>query len=126
MTVSHKYLIILLAAVTLGSDSRKISSVEGRVTFDSRQALPAVTVQLDDLGRGTHVEKITQASGYYLFDQVRPGAYSMWVEADEYGCILVPRLAVHYGQRVRRDFNFERGKPHGSCDSVETKNHSER
>lgn len=126
MPVWYKYLIIFIAAVTLASDPSRISSVEGTVTFNSRHPLPAITVQLDDPARGTRLERKTNESGYYLFDQIRPGAYSMWVNAEEYGCILVPRLAVHYGQRVRRDFNFEKGKPHGSCDSVETKNRSER
>jgi hypothetical protein len=34
----------------------------------------------------------------------------MWAEASGYGCIVIPRVIVKDGERVRRDFHFAKGK----------------
>ena len=73
------------------------------------------------MARGKFSQATTDVSGYYLFDDVRPGAYSMWAEARGYGCILIPHIAVHYGERVRQDFNFVRGKSYDGCEAIERK-----
>lgn len=56
-----------------------------------------------------------------MFEEMRPGAYSVWADAKGYGCILIPHFVVHYGERVRQDFNFIGGKAYGGCESVEKK-----
>lgn len=121
MKLKCQYLVLLFAVSILASDARKVSSVEGAVTLNSMTALSGVTIELDNLARGTHLQSTTNTSGYYLFEEIRPGAYSMWADAKGYGCILIPRLAVHYGERVRQDFNFVRGKAYGGCEAVEKK-----
>jgi hypothetical protein len=45
----------------------------------------------------------------------------MWADAEGYGCILIPRVVVHDGERVRQDFNFARGKAYGGCAAAEKK-----
>jgi len=116
------YLLILFIASSTGaSDRQKISSIEGVVTLNTTLHLAGVTVGVDGLARGEHIQGNTDGSGYYLFAEVRPGAYSMWADAKGYGCILIPRIAVHYDERVRQDFNFVRGKAYGACEAFEKK-----
>ncbi|MBV8573214.1 MAG: carboxypeptidase regulatory-like domain-containing protein [Acidobacteriaceae bacterium] len=111
-------LVVAVAFSCLASDDTHRSSVEGAVTLNSRSALPAVTIGIDSRGEGVHLETVTNTAGYYLFAEVKPGAYSMWADARGYGCILIPRVAVQYGQRVRRDFNFVRAQPREGCEPL--------
>ena len=113
--------ILFFAASTLASDPSKISGVEGFVTLNAVASLPGVTIGVGSQVRGTHLQTTTNTSGYYLFDEIRPRAYTMWAEARTYGCILIPRVVVHYGERVRQDFNFVRGKAYGGCEPVDRK-----
>lgn len=114
-------LLLFVAAPIGASDRDKSSGIEGTVTLNTTIHLAGVTIGVDSLARGTHIQSETNESGNYLFDDVRPGAYSMWAEAKGYGCILIPRVAVHYSERVRQDFNFVRGKSYESCEGVEKK-----
>jgi hypothetical protein len=113
--------LLFLAASTVGNDLPNASSIEGFVTLNSASYLAGVKVGVDNRARGTHFEGKTNTSGYYMFEDIRPGAYSIWAEVKGYGCILIPRLAVHYGERVRQDFNFVAGGAHEGCEPVEKK-----
>ncbi len=113
-------LIFLFTASTLATGPTR-SSVDGLVTLNGISPLPDVTVGLEGLANGRHWQAKTNASGYYLFEDVRPGAYSMWADARGYGCILIPRVAAHQGERVRQDFSFVRGKAYGACEGSEKK-----
>jgi Carboxypeptidase regulatory-like domain len=103
----------------LASDAPNASSVEGVVTLNSMAPLRGVAIGLSNLVRGTSLQAATNMSGYYLFGEVRPGSYTIWADAKGYGCILIPRVVVRYGERVRQDFNFVRGKVYGGCEEVE-------
>ena len=118
MKVSLSCLTLLLAVPILAGNSNKSSSVEGFVTLNAMVPLAGVTVEIDSRGWGIHLEGTTNTSGHYLFQEVRPGAYSMWADAKGYGCILIPHVAVNCDARVRQDFNFVRGKAHRGCDAT--------
>lgn len=117
----HYLLILCLAVIAFAQTPNRASCVEGTITVNSKTPLPGVAVELYDLEHGHHSQTKADMLGYYLFDKIRPGVYSIWVDADRHGCILIPKVAVHHGERVRRDFNFESGKRYGSCSSPLTK-----
>jgi hypothetical protein len=112
-------LALFFTASVVVSDPHQSSSIEGFVTLNAVTHLAGVTIGVDRLGQETHLHLKTNTSGHYLFEEVQPGAYSMWADAKGYGCILIPRVAVHYGERVRQDFNFVRGQIPGGCEPVE-------
>lgn len=114
-------MIFFFAASTGASDRHGSSSIEGGVTLNTTIHLAGATISVDSLARGVHIQRETDGSGYYLFEEIQPGAYSMWADAKGYGCILIPRVAVHYDERVRQDFNFVRGKTYKSCEGVDKK-----
>lgn len=115
--------IVLIAVLFATSLVAGEASVQGFVALNAVASLPGVTIGLDNLGHGTHFEATTDGSGYYQFPEVTPGAYSIFADAKGYGCILIPHLAVHYGEQVRQDFNFVRGRAYDGCD-VENKKKS--
>jgi hypothetical protein len=121
MKVSCCCVALLFALPILAGNSDKRPGIEGFVTLNETIPLAGVTIGIDSLAQGTYWETTTNTSGYYLFEEVRPGAYSMWADAKGYGCILIPHVAVHYDERVRQDFNFARGKAYGGCNAAPKK-----
>ena len=96
--------------------------VEGFVTSDLASTIPDARVGIDSLTRGFHRETSTSSSGYYLLDDLMPGAYSVWAEVKGMGCIIYPHVALNPGQRLRQDFYFARAKRYpGNCEPLETK-----
>lgn len=118
MKIASRWLVLLLTASTGARDLHKGSSIEGFVTLNATTFLSGVAIGVDGLGGSEHIESKSDGSGHYLFEEIRPGAYSMWADAKGYGCILIPRVAVHYEERVRQDFNFIRGRAYGGCEAT--------
>jgi hypothetical protein len=118
MKVKHACALFLLATFTLGVDRTKTSSVEGFITLNGQTPIANATVGLQNEARGTHLQRQTDTSGYYLFEEVMPGPYTIWAEATGYGCILIPRLIVERGQRVHQDFTFVRGTIKRDCEPL--------
>lgn len=119
MKARYWCVIFFIAGSSLASGPGKNSSIEGLVTLNGLTPLPNVTIGLENAARGTHFEAKTNTSGYYLFEEVRPGPYTIWAEAIGYGCILIPRLIVERGERVHQDFKFVRGKVGRECEPLE-------
>ena len=115
-------LSFLFVAALLASDQRKTSGLEGFVKLYAIKPVPGAAIGVDSLTRGTHLRGTTNASGYYSFDDVRPGTYSVSAEAKGYGCIIYPHVVVQYGERLRQDFNFMTAKALSDCGTVEKKN----
>jgi Carboxypeptidase regulatory-like domain len=57
------------------------SSIEGFVTLNTANYLAGVTVGVANQVRGGHFEVRTNTSGYYVFEDIRPGTYTMWADA---------------------------------------------
>jgi hypothetical protein len=112
--------LLLIFRRALASDTVS-SSIEGLVTLNAAAALPGVTIGVDSVTRGNHLEATTNVTGHYILQEVRPGTYSVSAEAKGYGCIIYPHVAVNYGQKVRQDFNFVRGKSLGGCEPLDKK-----
>ncbi|MFL6446159.1 MAG: carboxypeptidase-like regulatory domain-containing protein [Bryobacteraceae bacterium] len=94
------------------------SGVDGFVTAELTAAVPGTRIGIDGLSSGFHRETATDVRGYYSFDDLTPGAYSIWAEIRGLGCMIYPHVAVGPGKRVRQDFRFVRTRklPRG-CDS---------
>lgn len=115
---------LLFAIAGMASDASQESSIEGFVTFHNTAYLAGVRIGVHSLAKDLYLEAKTNASGYYVFATLPAGAYGMWADARDYGCILIPRVPVHYGERVRQDFNFSGRIPREGCDAIEKTSHS--
>lgn len=112
------FVLFLFTTFTLGVDRANISGVEGLVTLNGQTPLANAKIGLENEARGTHLQRQTDASGYYLFEGVLPGPYTIWAEASGYGCILIPHLIVERGRQVRQDFTFVRGTVKRECEPL--------
>jgi hypothetical protein len=112
-------LALFVTASGYVNEPENSSSVEGSVTLNGLTPLPNVTIGLENSARGTFFKSKSNASGYYLFQQIRPGSYTIWAEASGYGCILIPRIIVQRGERTRQDFRFVRQKAIDNCEPLE-------
>jgi len=85
-------------------------AIEGYVTTDGAAPLAAVRIGVDSLTKTAHFEAQTNTAGYYVIENVPPGAYSVWADARGFGCVVIPRVIVDYCTRVRKDFQFAHSK----------------
>src|ERR1700751_4196244 len=89
MKFSQLCVFLLVASSTICGQERPQSSaaaIEGFVTSDLTAVVPGAAIHLDSLTRGYHREATTNTSGYYLMQEVQPGAYSLCAEGRGYGC----------------------------------------
>lgn len=115
-------LLLLLGMLAPAQQDHQSSGIEGFVTADFAAVVPNATVGIDSVTKGFHRQTATNTSGYYLIDELRPGAYSAWAEVRGLGCIIYPRVVVAPGQRVRQDFYFARAKRYpGNCEPLQKK-----
>ncbi len=112
---------LLLLAMIMGistGDTQPVtrSGIDGFVTMDVTAAATGASIGVDSMTKGGHFRATTSNSGYYLVDDIEPGAYSVWAEVKGIGCIIYPNVAVYRGQRTRRDFNFvHASRDKGNC-----------
>lgn len=115
-------LLLVLLAIIAPAQQDPPSGIEGFVTSDIAAMIPNAKIGVDSVTRGFHRESVTNSSGYYLVNELNPGAYSVWAEVKGLGCIIYPHVAVFPAQRVRQDFHFVRAKRYpGSCEPLQKK-----
>src|ERR1700756_1766067 len=74
-------LVILGASNRLAAQSTYTSQLSGVVKDASEAVLPGAKVTLTDEGTNIAANSVSNGSGIYLFTGVRPGIYSIRVEA---------------------------------------------
>lgn len=113
MTLSQVCLYLIVAGSILCAQEPPPSAppaVEGFVTSDVTAIVPGATIHLDSRTLSYHRETTTDASGHYVMEDLRPGAYSLYAEVPAFGCITYPHIPLMPGQRLRQDFVFVRAK----------------
>ncbi|HEY3453814.1 MAG TPA: carboxypeptidase-like regulatory domain-containing protein [Bryobacteraceae bacterium] len=109
-------------AIVCAAQHDRASGIEGFVTADVTASIPNARIGVDSVTKGLHRETVTDASGYYLFSELNPGAYSVWAEVPGLGCIVYPHVVVFPGQIVRQDFHFVRARPYAeTCEPIQKK-----
>lgn len=103
-------LLFLLANGLRPQEQQQSSAIEGFVTSDIAAVVPGATIRLDSITRGYHRDTQTNSSGYYMLDEVQPGAYSLCAEVRGLGCIIYPHVALSPRQHLHQDFVFVRAK----------------
>ena len=120
MKLSIRCLVLFLSAMTGRIESTAVSSIEGFVTNDVAEFISQAKIGAHSATGGIYRKAITDTSGYYLMQDIRPGSYSIWAEAKGYGCIVYPHVTVSYGQRLRQDFRFTKlNRNPGNCEPLE-------
>ncbi len=74
--------------------------------MDARGPVVNASVEARSLFSGAVVTTQSDAGGRYLIENLRPGAYSLWVEAPGHDSVWIPRVAVEAGQTTQEDIQL--------------------
>jgi len=95
--------------------------IEGSATTDGGAPLPGVKIAIDSLTKPAHLEAQSDAAGRYAIENVLPGVYTIFADARGFGCVVIPKVIVEEGKRLKQDFEFLRGRKKLGCPSAPEK-----
>ena len=85
------------------------AEISGSVADATGGVLPGAAVTIQHLDTKQEFTAIANSAGEYLFAQVPVGAYSLTVTATDFQQSALPRLELHAGDRLRKNFVLEVG-----------------
>ncbi|MGH9566996.1 MAG: carboxypeptidase-like regulatory domain-containing protein, partial [Candidatus Angelobacter sp.] len=97
------------------AQSTYTSQLTGVVSDNSGAVIPGANVTLTDEGTNIAANRVTNSSGIYLFTEVRPGTYTIHVDA--HGLAAQERKAVTLAVSQSATINFSL-KPQGVSETV--------
>lgn len=93
-------LIVLLPGRTADPDA---ASLGGRVTDENNVPIPGARISVrDSFSEEFHIVK-TDSEGIYKVEALRQGRYSVFAQAESYGCKWVFNVLVFRGQHTNLD-----------------------
>ena len=111
--------LLIFLALSLNSFQREgptlVSAIEGIVTTDGGGPLAAVKITVDSLIRPSHFETRSDKAGHYAIEHLTPGNYEIVADARGIGCIVIPKVTLQAGQRLRRNFEMLRSRKNIGC-----------
>lgn len=105
----HLLLGLLLSTVSLFGQSAT-GTIFGTVADGSGAAMVGAKVTVTLEGTGARDTALSNERGDYIFPTLRPGTYSIDVEASGFRKAQVKALLVEINQRARQDFSMQVGE----------------
>ncbi len=103
-------LLVLGAFLSLGAFAQlTVGHVTGVVKDSTGAIIPGATVTLTNEGTQISATAATTSSGYYTFEQVNPGSYSLSVDAKGFAPEVTHGIQVHVQQSVTQDYSLTPG-----------------
>jgi len=99
---------LLLSSGCWPPPRRRKRGLVGEIVDPSGRAVPHATVTLLN-ETNAFFSSASGQDGRYLFNEVRPGRYSVTVEADGFQKIIRPAVTLAAGERIRLDFTLTIG-----------------
>ncbi len=103
MQFCKSVLLLVTAAallVTIASAQGGNGTVQVNVTDPSGAVVKNATINLTDVGTGTTVSGATNASGQFIFTNVRPGTYTAKVTAAGFQTATLPTVVVEVNRSI--------------------------
>lgn len=98
-----------LTAVSLHAQVNATGTISGHITDPSGAAVSKATVVVTNLQTGITAKKQTAADGYYTFPLLKPGSYSVHVEATGFAPETRKGLVLEIQQVMQEDFQLQLG-----------------
>src|SRR5579871_2158203 len=102
MSSNHVVFTLALLAV-LPAFAQTTGSIEGTVTDPSGTPVPDAAVKLTQRQTGVVTTSKTNGTGYYLAENLAPGAYDINVNQPGFKSSLVQNIVLDIATRVRQD-----------------------
>src|SRR5882672_4573734 len=109
------FLLSLSVSYQVTAQSTYTSQLTGVVSDSSGAVIPGAKVTLTDEGTNIAANNVTNGSGIYLFTNVRPGTYTIHVQAQGLAAQERKGLTLAVSQSATLDFSL---KPQGTVESV--------
>jgi hypothetical protein len=94
------------------------AAIEGVANTDGGAPLPGVKIALDSLTKPQHFEIQTNATGRYAIENLSPGVYTVTADAKGFGCVIIPKVILEGGKRLKQDFEFLHGRKKLGCPTI--------
>ena len=116
----HLFLILALLATppVRQVGPSPAAAVEGSATTDGGAPLPGTRIAIDSLTKPQHFETRSDIVGHYVIENVPPGVYTVLADAKGFGCVIIPKVVIEEGKRLKQDFEFLHGRKKLGCPSV--------
>ena len=92
------------------SGQMNTGEVAGLVQDPSGGLMPGAAVVAQQAETGQRFTTVSNKAGQYLFAQLPVGVYSVTASAAEFKQSTLPRIDIHAGDRLRRDFILQLGE----------------
>jgi hypothetical protein len=84
--------VLVFSAVLLAQEYR--GRIQGTVTDSSQAVVVGASVTLSNTNTGVSVNRVTDATGHYLFDLVEPGTYTIAIEMAGFNRFVQEKILV--------------------------------
>jgi hypothetical protein len=112
-----RFWLLLISAPLWGQINT--GEIGGAITDSLGGTIPAATVTAERAATGLKYTATSNRSGEFLLVQLPAGDYSLSASADGFKQVVLPRVQVHAGDKLRRDFSLELGA-HSDVVTVES------
>jgi len=103
------FAIAVLSHGSLAWAQMNAGEISGGVQDQSGSVLAGAIVQAQLAETGQAFKALSNRAGEYLLAQLPVGSYSLSVSATNFKVSTLPRIELHAGDRLRRDFTLEVG-----------------
>jgi len=105
-----------LAALSFASPAGRLQqaglgSIEGLVLDQAGVPVMQAKVEACNVFHGGCISALSQSNGFYRINGLAAGRYSLWAEANRYGCVWMPVIIVEEGRATRQDIELRREIP---------------
>ena len=97
----------VLTIAPIGAQMNATGTFVGQITDPSGKAILHAQVRLVDQQTGVEVTKLSGSDGYYAFPLVKPGIYSIEVNASGFADATRPDLILQIDQTVQQDLTMQ-------------------
>ena len=94
-------IFLLLASIPLAMQF-ETGSIEGIIENDHGPIANA-SVEVRNIMSGSMVRVDADTEGHYIVENLRPGRYSLWVEAPGHDCKWIPQIVIERGEKVHKN-----------------------
>jgi hypothetical protein len=109
-----KYVLLLAVLLLIGSiplaKQVDTGSIEGTITND-RGPLAKASIEARNVMTGTVSRAESDVDGRYRIGDLRPGRYSLWVQASGHDSMWILQTIVERGKATRKDLRLEGWRP---------------
>jgi len=117
--------LLLVLGVSLALDptpaalaQQDFAKIEGVVKDQTRAVIPGATVTIRSDALNIERKATTSGEGFYSIPQLRPSAYTMTVEAPNFGKVEVKGLVLGVGQTRSLDVELKAGNVVGEAVNI--------